>query len=183
MGKYLRLLVLVLMSHYTCSAQIYEVQRGYVRFFSQAKQELIKASTDALKGVVDLKKKTFVFKVGNASFQGFNSPLQQEHFNENYMETDLFPESYFTGKIIEDVDFTKPGEYKVRAKGKLKIHGIEQERIIEVKVKSTTTNLIVQSVFPVSLADHNIKIPKVVYDKLAPVIQVTIAASMQLRDK
>lgn len=177
------LILFIVCIHYNCRAQIFEVQQGYVRFYSQAKHELIKASTAALKGVVDLKKKTFVFKVVNSTFSGFNSPLQQEHFNEDYMESDAFPESYFTGKIIEDVDVTKSGEYKIRAKGKLKVHGIEQERIIEVKVKSVPGKLIVQCLFNISLADHNIKIPKVVYDKLAPVIQVTVAASLKQRDK
>jgi hypothetical protein len=51
------------------------------------------------------------------SFQGFNSPLQKEHFNENYVESDKFPEASFKGKIIEDQDLTVDGTYELRAKG------------------------------------------------------------------
>ena len=50
------------------------------------------------------------------SFQGFNSPLQKEHFNENYVESDKFPDASFKGKVIEDVDLSKDGTYEVRAK-------------------------------------------------------------------
>lgn len=157
---------------------VYEVQKGMIRFYSDAPHELIRASTTQLKGVLDIKKKIFAFKVSNASFAGFNSPLQREHFNENYMETELFPESSFSGKIIEDVDVSKDGEYKLRAKGKLKIHGVEQERIIDVEIRSKNNKLIIHSEFLVSLYDHNIKIPKVVYDKLAPDIHVTVGGSM-----
>ena len=127
---------------------------------------------------MNVKKKTFAFKVSNASFVGFNSPLQREHFNENYMETDVYAESTFSGKIIEDIDITKDGEYKVRAKGKLKIHGVEQERIIDIEIKTKDNKMVVHADFSISLYDHNIKIPKVVYDKLAPDIHVTVSAGM-----
>ena len=46
------------------------------------------------------------------------------------METELFPNSTFKGKIIEEVDLSVPGEYKIRAKGKLNIHGVEIDRIV-----------------------------------------------------
>ncbi len=51
------------------------------------------------------------------SFQGFNSTLQREHFNENYIESDKYPEARFSGKVIEDIDFSKDGTYIIRAKG------------------------------------------------------------------
>lgn len=158
--------------------QTFEMKQGLIRFYSEAPHELIRASTTQLKGVIDIKKKVFVFKVANISFTGFNSPLQQEHFNENYMETDVFPESGFKGKIIEDVDLSKDGEYKVRAKGKLIIHGVEQERIIDVAIRSKDKKLAIHSEFLISLSDHNIKIPKVVYDKLAPDIHVNVSGSL-----
>jgi len=60
--------------------------------------------------------------------------LQKEHFNENYLESDKYPEASFKGKIIEDIDLDKDGEYEVRAKGELTIHGIMQERIIKANI-------------------------------------------------
>ena len=95
---------------------------------------MIEAECKQLSGVLDIEKRTLAFKVKVQGFQGFNSALQREHFNENYMESDGFPEATFTGKIIENVDLTVPGEHKVRVKGMLTIPGIGKERIIPGKL-------------------------------------------------
>ena len=137
---------------------IYIINKGNVRFYSEAKQELIRASSDEIKGAIDLNKKSFLFKLSIASFIGFNNPLQREHFNENYMETDRFPEATYSGKIIEDVDVSKNGEYDVRSKGKLKIHGIERERIIKAHIICKNGTIKIECKFIVPLADHDIKI-------------------------
>ena len=163
------------------NAQIFEVGSGAVHFHSDAPQELIKAQSAQLRGAIDVKKKTFAFRIIISSFQGFNSPLQREHFNENYMETNKYPEGTFVGKIIEDVDASKDGEYDVRAKGKLTIHGLEQERIIKAHISTKKGKMLVTSDFTVTLADYNIKIPRVVYDKLAPDISVSVNATLHPR--
>ncbi|HRO43800.1 MAG TPA: YceI family protein [Flavipsychrobacter sp.] len=162
---------------------IYEVNGGSVSFHSDAPKELISASSTGLKGIIDLEKKTFAFKIGIGSFMGFNSPLQREHFNENYMETTIFPEATFSGKIIEDIDLTKDGTYVIRAKGKMRIHGVDQERIIRSTIVSDKGRLSVKSDFAVLLSDHNIKIPKLVNNKLAPEISVSVNATLRQRDK
>lgn len=81
--------------------------------------ELIEARSIELKGLIDPAKQTFAFSVSTNSFEGFNSKLQREHFNENYLESAKYPKSTFTGKIIEKVDFTTNGEHIICAKGKL----------------------------------------------------------------
>jgi len=179
--KLLFFLLFVFVAKLTSAQQIYEVQNGNISFHSDAPKELISASSSGLKGVVDLNKKTFAFKIGIGSFLGFNSPLQREHFNENYMESSMYPEASFFGKIIEDVDLTKEGEYVIRAKGKLRIHGIERERIIRATVTSYKGKLSLKSEFTVLLSDHDIKIPKLVNNKLAPEISVTVDATMSQR--
>jgi polyisoprenoid-binding protein YceI len=113
------------------------------------------------------------------SFEGFNSPLQQIHFNENYLETDKFPDATFSGKIIEPIDFSKPGKTTIRAKGILKIHGIEQERIIKSEVTVTEHKVHVESFFTIQLADHGIRIPKVVHEKIANEIKVNVIADLK----
>lgn len=159
--------------------KIYEVQSGEVRFSSEAPKELISATSRKLQGVLDGEKMVFAFKVTIASFIGFNSPLQRDHFNENYMETRNFPDAVFKGKIIEAVDLSKEGSYLVRAKGKLSVHGIEQERIIKVQVVVKNEKCQVSASFPILLNDHNIKIPRIVDDKLSPEINVSVKATLQ----
>lgn len=165
----------------TASAQLYEVSEGTINFHSNAPQELIHARSKELRGVIDLSRKTFAFRIRMITFQGFNSPLQREHFNENYMESARYPEATFSGKIIEDADLAKDGEYDVRAKGKFNVHGLEQERIINAHVTLKKGIMSIASDFSVMLADHDIKIPRVVYDKLAPEIKVSLSASLKPR--
>jgi len=157
---------------------VYEVSSSTVRFHSEAQQELIKASSGKLIGVVDKEKRIFLFKIGIASFAGFNSPVQKEHFNENYMESDRYPLATYSGKIIEEVDLSKDGKYNIRAKGKLTIHGVERQRIIKCQVTCKGGIISVQSDFTVMLADHNIKIPRIVSDKLSPEINVSVDAML-----
>lgn len=181
MLRYL-LLLLILISGLLSVAQthLWEMQKGQVRFTCKAPQENISATSAMLSGVLDVEKKQFAFKIDIASFNGFNNALQKNHFNENYMETAQYAQALFKGKIIEAVDFTTLGVVEVRAKGKLIIHGVEQERIIKVQLKIGANKKVeVKSKFPVLLPDHNIKIPKVVTEKLSAEILVEVSGVLQ----
>ena len=162
-------------------ASIFSVKSGKISFQSEAPFETIKASSNQVKGLLDLQKKQFAFRVKMETFEGFNSALQREHFNENYIETSIYPEATFSGKIIEDVDLTKDGNYTVRAKGNFTIHGIAQERIIKSDVVVKNGKMNIKSAFTVLLADHNIPIPKVVKDKLSSEINVLVNCQLEPR--
>lgn len=156
---------------------IYSSDNGSVTFSSDAPLEMIQAQSSELKGVIDAQKRTFAFSVILTSFEGFNSPLQREHFNETYLESERYPKASFIGKIIENADLTKPGNYTIRTKGILSIHGVEQERIIRSTVRSSKEKgLEIQSSFTILLDDHDIRIPKVVNQKIAQEIAVRVEA-------
>jgi polyisoprenoid-binding protein YceI len=160
------------------NAQLYSVKKGSIYFRSDAPLELITAKSDELRGKFDVSKKMFAFAVNITSFAGFNSPLQKEHFNENYMESNLYPTASFSGKIIEDINFTTDGTYSIRAKGNLTVHGVVQERIIKVELTIKDGKINVASNFTVLLSEHNIPIPKVVHEKLASEIKVEVKAEL-----
>jgi len=160
---------------------IYHTTSGRIDFRSDAPLEIIRASSNDLLGVLDISKNNFSFKVVIRSFEGFNSPLQKEHFNENYLESDKYPEASFKGKIIEDADLTVDGTYEVRAKGNLTIHNVMQERIIKCAVTVKNKIITIHSSFTVLLSEHNIPIPKVVYQKLANEIKVEVTATLEPR--
>jgi hypothetical protein len=162
---------------------IYEVRSGEIHFSSEAPQELISASSKKLKGALDTRNRTFAFKIDIATFVGFNNPLQRDHFNENYMESNIYPAASYKGKIIEDIDLTRDGSYIVRTKGKLNIHGIEQERIIKVQLSVKKGKITIKADFNVLLTDHNIKIPRIVNDKLSPEIKVKVMAAFLPQDR
>ncbi|MER2999374.1 YceI family protein [Pontibacter populi] len=158
--------------------QLYRIKEARIHFKSEAPLELIEAGSTKLKGLIRTEDQTFAFSVANTSFEGFNSALQREHFNENYMESTRFPNCTFSGKIIEPIDFTKDGLYTVRAKGKLAVHGVDVERIIKATLTIKGNTVSVQSEFIVPLQDHNITIPKIVNQKIAEEINVTIDATL-----
>lgn len=160
-------------------AQLFMSKNGWVKFTSEAPLELIEAESNSLRAVIDIEKRTLAFKIPISSFEGFNSPLQHEHFNENYMEIDAFPKATFSGKLIEDIDLTKNGTYKVRTKGLLTIHGVEKERIIAGSIKVNGDGLGLTASFEVPLSDHDILIPRIVNQKIAEIITVSIKADLK----
>ena len=171
-------LLILFSSNASAPPLLYAVNSGNITFRSDAPLELIKASSNDLKGIFNAEKKQFAFTLNVNTFKGFNSSLQQEHFNENYLESNKYPRASFEGKIIEDVDLKKTGYYNIRAKGNLTVHGVTQERIIKCELNIKNNIVSVKSNFTILLADHNITIPKVVHEKLASEIKVEIKADM-----
>lgn len=147
---------------------------GEVSFTSNAKLELIKASSKKIQGVIDPATGQFAFIVKVQSFEGFNSNLQREHFNEKYMEADKYYDATFTGKILEPVDFTRDGVYNVTAKGSLNIHGKKQERIIPGKIQIEKGLLKINADFTIPLVDHDITVPQIVGEKIATEIIIKL---------
>jgi len=155
--------------------KIYICRNGMVSFISDAPLELIKASNNSLAGVLNITDRSFSFQIPVKAFEGFNSNLQRVHFNEDYMETELFPNSTFRGRIIEEVDLTIPGSYTIRAKGKLNIHGIEIDRIVRCDLTVAANNIKVNANFTVFIADHNISIPSILNQKIAKEVKVNVS--------
>src|SRR5690242_16719248 len=106
------------------NAQKYMTRTGKVTFFSSTPVENIEAVNNEAAAAVDAATGDVVFQVPIQSFK-FEKSLMQEHFNENYMESDKFPKAVFKGNIGKGaVNFAKDGNYPVTAKGKLTIHGV-----------------------------------------------------------
>jgi YceI-like domain len=179
--KYSFLILILYFGTFQLIAQKFQCRNGQISFTSDAPLELIKAGSNALKGAIEPEQMTFAFAVKNRSFRGFNSPLQEEHFNEDYIESPKNEHSTFTGKIIDKVDWTKNGKATIRAKGILTVHGVAQERIIKSDIEIRDKKLMVKAQFTVLLADHNIAIPKIVFQKIAEEVQLFINAEFILQ--
>lgn len=158
---------------------IFRTSNGSLTILSEAPLETIKASSSELKGIIDTLKNSFAFSVAINSIKGFNSPLQQEHFYENYLESNMYPIATFSGKIIENINYSRPGIYNIRAKGILYLHGVKSERIIRSTVTVQKGEIIINSGFSINLQEHNIKIPRIVYQKIAPDILVDISVKLR----
>jgi hypothetical protein len=161
--------------------QRYFVKESTVVFLSEAPLERIKAVSHELKGVLDPDTRSLAFSVVNRSFKGFNSTLQREHFNESYMESDKYPQCTFTGKIVDEVNFYGEGTFQVRVKGILTVKGVGREQIIKGSLQIEGDEIRIRCNFPIALADHQIRVPKLVYQKIAPEVLITVDA--RLSDK
>ena len=173
--------LLLLSSSFKDPVNVFNIYRGNISFSSDAPLELIKAESNELKGLISTENKQFAFSVKVRSFKGFNSGFQKDHFNENYLETDKYPDATFSGKIIEDVDFTKNNTLTVRAKGILTVHGVPKERIIKSDMTIKNGAVFIKSNFTVLLEDNNIPIPKVVHEKLSSEIKVEVNSELKVR--
>ena len=159
---------------------LWNCRNGQVRWVSDAPLELIQAESQELQGIIRGEDRSFAFSLNIRSFQGFNSPLQQEHFHENYLETEAYGKATFSGRILEEINLSQPGKYEVRAKGTLTIHGVPRERIIRATLEVRPDGeLYVSSSFLVPLVDHDISIPRVVFQKIAEEINVSIKATLR----
>lgn len=160
------------------SELLFRCSNGSIQFKSDAPLEMIQAKSQSLKGILNPFENTFAWSVPILSFDGFNNGLQKGHFHENYLETDRYPVATFSGKIIEKVDYSKDQKMVIRAKGKLTIHGVEQERIIKVEVDMHPRAILFESTFSVQLQEHAINIPKIVHQKIAETVEVKVSGTL-----
>lgn len=166
----------------TTMAQQYITREGYIRFYSSTPVENIEAVTNQASSVIDAGSGEMVFQVLMRSFT-FEKALMQEHFNENYVESEQFPKATFKGTVtnLSDVDFGKDGTYNATVAGTFTVHGVAREREITAKLTVKGSEVLLESVFQVAPADHDIEIPSAVRDNIAREVEVTVKAKYQLR--
>jgi len=168
------MLVIMLCASLSAAAQskIYATSQGSITFFSSAPLEDIEAKNGKVISLINISNNEIVVRVPIKQFL-FRNSLMQEHFNENYMESERYPHATFKGKINEIIDFGKPGTYDVSSTGVLNIHGVNQKRTLKGRLIITNPGMTLTTRFDVLLADHKIKIPRIVFNKIAEKIAVT----------
>lgn len=154
---------------------------GKVRFESDAPLEFITAVADKVQGVITTDDQRFAFTVSIKSFNGFNSALQKEHFNENYLESEKYPLASYSGRLLDKIDFSTSGTFTVRTKGKFEIRGVSAEKIFKHQVTIKNGQVTIGSVFTLLLSDFNIHIPRIVQNKIAEEINVFLEAKADLK--
>lgn len=177
MKKLILLIAVTGISATTMFAQNFMTRTGRASFNATAKNspEKIEAVNNEVSSVVSASG-DLVFSILVKSFR-FERQLMQEHFNENYMESDKFPKADFKGKVA-DVNFAKDGTYNTVATGKLTIHGVSNDVSVPgiVTVKGSSVNL--KAKFSVKLADYKIAVPSVVSDKVGNAAAINIDCSL-----
>jgi len=177
MKKILSLILLIGICAYTAHAQRLKTTTGQVSFYSEAPMENIEANSAKVTSILDLEKGDMAFLIPITSFQ-FEKKLMQEHFNENYLESEKYPDATFKGKLL-NYDPNAKGEQSVKAKGQMTIHGVTKEIDVEGTLKPSGNGMELKTKFPIRVADYKIKIPKIVFYNIAEVVDVTINLTYQ----
>jgi polyisoprenoid-binding protein YceI len=155
-------------------AQIFVTRNGTVSFDSKTPLEDIKADNNQTFAAVDLTKKTIAFTLLQRNFL-FSKQLMQEHYNENYVESEKFPKAQFAGSFTGNVG-TAPGTYKVQVTGQLTLHGVTQQVSTPAELELKDGKLTGKAAFTIKPSDYKITIPSLVKDKIASQINVQVVA-------
>ena len=151
--------------------------KSKITFFSATALENIDATNAVTKPVFNSKTGDFVIKAQQNAFV-FKSAFMQEHYNENYVESEKFPFATFKGKVKEVVDYSKDGSHTVTMEGTLDMHGVELPRTITGTIVVKGGVITMDSKFDVKVADHKIKLPALYSEKIAENVQVTFHTEM-----
>jgi polyisoprenoid-binding protein YceI len=174
--KLLFCLVLLTLAGTVASAQDRLITRnGAISFYSKTAVEDIEAHTQTAVSVLDKKTGQVEFSLLIKSFT-FEKALMQEHFNENYLESDKFPKSVFKGHIddLNKIDFSKDGKYVVSITGQLTIHGETNMVTVPASFALANGKAMANAEFNVNLADYKISIPSVASEKISRTVKISV---------
>lgn len=146
---------------------------GHIRFFSEAPVENIEANNHKVRAAIDLSNGDLLFVAPIRDFI-FEKGLMQKHFNQQYMESDKFPEARFVGKIsdVDKIMRERPSVHTLS--GQLTIHGVTKTISEKATLQMHEAYLSGTSKFRVRTADFDIRIPRMLIKNIAEEIEVTV---------
>lgn len=161
--------------------QKYFSKTGKISFNAQASLEKIEAQNTSASTVIDATTGAVEWGVLIQGFK-FEKALMQDHFNENYMESSIYPKAKFKGKIDNPaaVNFAKDGQYAVSITGQMEMHGVTKQLTIPASITVKSGAMSARSKFVVLLVDYKIEIPKLVADKISEKVTIEVMADYQL---
>lgn len=157
-------------------SQVYTTRNGKISFYSSTEKETINAVNNQVYAAIDAGKKNIAFAVLIKGFQ-FEKELMQEHFNENYAESDKYPKASFSGAYTGDVNATKDGVYPVTVRGNLTLHNVTKaiEAPATIEVKNNTLAGVAK--FKIKPEDYGISIPSLVREKIANEMAIDVSVT------
>ncbi|WP_405206680.1 YceI family protein [Aquimarina sp. LLG6339-5] len=156
-------------------------RQGQVSFFSYTSVENIEAKNNQVLSIIDLSKNEIAISMLMNAFV-FKKSLMHEHFNESYIESDLYPKATFKGQIL-DFDPLIEGVQTKFVKGTLTIRDIAKEVEIKANIENIDGKHIITGDFEVVVKDFEIKIPPILRPNIAEVISIKFRFEYQPYEK
>lgn len=154
----------------------YLANKGYISFYSHTAIEDITAENNQVASVIDAASGEVAIIVTMINFQ-FEKKLMQEHFNENYVESEKYPKATFIGRISNnsEVNYTEAGVYEVSVVGDMTIHGITNKVSVEGSiVVNETGDIVTRAKFMLNPQDYDIRIPRIVRNNIAENLEISV---------
>jgi YceI-like domain len=148
---------------------------GSISFFSKTNVENISARNNKVLAVWELASGKIEFSVLMKGFE-FEKALMQEHFNEDYVESDKYPKATLKAVVenSSNILLTIDKTYSVKVNGTLTMHGVTKPISTTATIKVKDAVVSATAVLSVLLSDYNIKIPAVVADNINKKIDISI---------
>ena len=159
-------------------AQIYMAKSCEISFFSKTSMKDIDATNKAAKPLLNTATGDVQIKIVMTAFV-FPDAFMQEHFNENYVESEKFPNCIFKGKVNEKIDYTKDGEYKATVTGTIDMHGVKKDVTLDGTITVKGTEITMSTKFRIHIADYSIKVPSLYVTTIAEDVDVKLNAVLE----
>ena len=180
MLKVLLTIIVLTISAVSFAQDKFYTKTGSISFFSRTTLEDIDAHNRSVTCVLDTKTGNVQFSVLMKGFE-FKKALMQEHFNEDYIESDKYPRAEFKGQITNNnsIDYTKEEVQQAKVKGQLTIHGQTNEIETDGTVSIKNGKILIASEFPVTVADYKITVAAFAKSKVAKTINVKVSCILE----
>jgi len=166
------LLLLLILTNPALGQERLRTSEGKISFDASSPLEDIVAVNEKVNAIIDLKTGEIAVVLLIKDFK-FRKKLMQEHFNENYMESERFPKAIFSGKIssfsLENIDNERQA---FPLSGELTMHGVTRPLEDSIRLKKNGKDINCSLDFVVRTEDHKIKVPRVLFKKVAKEVNV-----------
>jgi polyisoprenoid-binding protein YceI len=172
--------VLVMSASVSFAQDRFYTKTGKISFYSKAPMEEIEGKNKTVTAVLDSKTGALQFAVQMKGFE-FEKQLMQQHFNENYVESDKYPKAEFKGTVTNnsEIKYSKDGTYTAKVKGKLTIHGVTKDVETTGTFKVNSGKIDANSTFNVLMSDYKISIPSIVKEKVSNNIRIVVDCDLE----
>ena len=153
----------------------YLTNNGVISFYSHTVIEDITAVNEEVAAVIDGESGEIAIILKMTDFQ-FRKKKMQEHFNENYVESEIYPKATFSGSILNhsDIKYKTPGLYDVTVKGDMFIHGQTQTLTADGTVEVSSGGIVCRTKFMLNPENYNIKIPRTVRKNISEQMEISV---------
>lgn len=156
-------------------------RQGQVTFFSYASVENIAAKNNQALSIIDFYKKEIAVSMLMRAFV-FKKDLMHEHFNESYIETDIYPKATFQGSL-EQFDLQQDFPQTKIIEGSITIRDVTKKVLVKTSLNRIENGFVLTGEFELTVRDFNIKIPPILANNIAKIVAVKINVQYQPYDE